>query len=465
MKNIIGFCFIAGLITLFGSSCKKFVEVPLPTDQLQTSEVFADSTDATAAMLGVYQQIGTFFNHALINGPVTIATGLASDEIVPSSINSPDDIGLYRNAISSQNGSISALWVLPYQLIYQTNAVIEGVQASKTLSLNVKNQLLGEAKLTRAMVYFHLVSLFGNVPLVTSSNFMVNKSLPRTTVDLVYQSIVSDLISAETLLPVTYIGSGKLRPNKFAAAALLARVYLYQKQWADAEKEATSVINSGTYSLEPDLNQVFLAGSNEAIWQLYPSTPGFETYEGFQFIPRSSSSIPTYYINKYLLNAFEPGDQRFAKWLNTNIVNSVTYYYPFKYKLGYDGSSTPVENIMAFRLGEQYLIRAEARAQIGSNLGGAATDLNMIRNRAQLPNTTASGQTDLITAIMHERQIELFCENGHRWYDLKRTGQVNSQMSVVTLFKGGIWNANWQLFPIPFGELNKNSFLVQNPGY
>jgi hypothetical protein len=465
MKNIIGFCFIVGIIILSGSSCRKFVEVPLPTDQLQTKEVFADSTDATAAMLGVYQQIGSYYVRTFINSPVTIATGLASDELVPSSVRSADDISVYENSISSQSPQIGVLWNGVYQLIYQTNAVIEGVQASKTVTLNVKNQLLGEAKLARAMMYFHLLNLFGNVPLVNTTNFLVNKSLPRTPADQLYQSMIADLTSAETLLPITYVGSGRLRPNKFAASALLARVYLYQKQWANAETEATKVINSGTYSLEPDLNQVFLAGSNESIWQIYPSVPQVETYEGFLFVPTSQAFIPNYYINKYLLNAFEPGDQRFSKWLNSNTVNGVTYYYPFKYKLGIDGSTTPVEDIMVFRLGEQYLIRAEARAQIGSDFGGAATDLNMIRNRASLPNTTASGQADLLTAIMHERQIELFCENGHRWYDLKRTGQINAVMPAVTAFKGGTWNTNWQLFPIPFSQMNTNPFLVQNPGY
>ncbi|HEY4197438.1 MAG TPA: RagB/SusD family nutrient uptake outer membrane protein, partial [Mucilaginibacter sp.] len=118
-----------------------------------------------------------------------------------------------------------------------------------------------------------------------------------------------------------------------------------------------------------------------------------------------------------------------------------------------------------FRLAEQYLIRAEARSQEG-NVSGAQSDLNVIRNRAGLANTTASTQTTLLTAILHERQVEMFTEWGHRWLDLKRTGTVDAVMSLVLPAKGGGgWNPNMALMPLPLGDLQADQNLTQNPGY
>jgi len=119
-------------------------------------------------------------------------------------------------------------------------------------------------------------------------------------------------------------------------------------------------------------------------------------------------------------------------------------------------------------LGEQCLIRAEARAQQG-NLNGAISDLDIIRKRAGLPliaNTNPGiSQSVLLTAILHERQVELFTEWGHRWLDLKRTNNVDGVMNTVTTQKGGTWNSDWQWYPITLSELQTAPNLVQNEGY
>jgi len=119
------------------------------------------------------------------------------------------------------------------------------------------------------------------------------------------------------------------------------------------------------------------------------------------------------------------------------------------------------------RLAEQYLIRAETEANgAGGGTNSAVQDLNIIRNRAGLANYSgATDKASLVTAILHERQVELFTELGHRWLDLKRTATVNAVMSVVTPQKGGTWDANWQLYPIPRTEIQVNPNLKQNPGY
>jgi hypothetical protein len=121
---------------------------------------------------------------------------------------------------------------------------------------------------------------------------------------------------------------------------------------------------------------------------------------------------------------------------------------------------------MVLRLGEQYLIRAEARAQ-QNKISDAQSDLNIIRTRAGLPNTTASDKNSLLSEIFHERKVELFSEWGHRWLDLKRTNAVDAVMSIVTPLKanGQQWQSYQKLYPVEFSEVRKSPNLTQTPGY
>ena len=122
------------------------------------------------------------------------------------------------------------------------------------------------------------------------------------------------------------------------------------------------------------------------------------------------------------------------------------------------------EYIIVLRLAEQYLIRAEARAQQG-NLTGAIEDLDIIRARAGLPHTAATTREDLLHAIAHERQVELFTEWGHRWFDMKRTNTIDIIMPAVCEQKGGTWDSRWSLYPIPLKEVQRAPNIKQNPGY
>ena len=191
-----------------------------------------------------------------------------------------------------------------------------------------------------------------------------------------YTQIISDLKDAQSVLPGDYnVSSGeKIRPNKWVATALLARVYLYQKDWVDAKSQATTVINNtGLFSLDPDLNSVFLANSSDAIWQLMPVQPGFNTQEGETFIltaaPQNLSITPS------LLGAFENGDNRKTDWIDSIIVGGQTYYFPFKYKIQY--SNTLSEYSMVLRLSEQYLDPGRSRIPI-KRFPGCDSDVTSI---------------------------------------------------------------------------------------
>ena len=232
-------------------------------------------------------------------------------------------------------------------------------------------------------------------------------------------------------------------------------------------------MNNTLFRLEPDLNSVFSPNNSESIlqWQLNTSyLPYNSTTEGLGILPADiTDEPPHYYLSPQLLNSFEIGDQRKEAWIDSTTFIGTTYHYPYKYKIGQHQEKvkgTATEFYTVFRLSEQYLIRAEARA-MQNNLDGSVSDLNVIRYRSGLPNATAITKSDILTAILHERQVELFAEWGHRWLDLKRTGQVDSVMFLVTPEKnpGGAWQSYQQLYPIPQSEITKNPYLTQNEGY
>ena len=166
------------------------------------------------------------------------------------------------------------------------------------------------------------------------------------------------------------------------------------------------------------------------------------------------------------MSSFEFGDNWQTQWISSVIEGSDTFYFPFKYQYNQTtANGTAQQYTTVLRLAEQYLIRAEAEVN-SSDETDAVSDINVIRNRAGLMNY--SGGTDqnaLMTEIIHQRQDELFAEWGHRWFDLIRTGTVNSVMSVVTPQKGGTWNSTGALYPIPLSEITADPNLTQNPGY
>jgi hypothetical protein len=441
------------IFIIFAFSCKKFVDVPPPNNQITNSAVFSNDATAISAVAGIYSKMMGDSGPLFASGSLTIYPGLSADEIIFRN-SSVDEFS--KNSLTTSNTIVRGLWNSAYQYIYYTNNIIEGLNSSSLVSESLKNELIAEVKFIRAFCYFYLINLFGDVPLVLSADFQINKSLPRTSVSEIYQLIIDDLIVAEEHLPAKYISNEKHRPNNLAAASLLARIYLFQKNFINAEKEASKVINSGLYSLT-SVSNVFLKNSSEAIWQLIPVSNGY-TWEAYFMIP-SSGTVPNYQLTNNLLSDFETNDLRKTTWVNSSVIQGQTYYFPYKYKsLQLQGFA---EYYTVLRLGEQYLIRAESRAEQG-NLLASQSDLNIIRNRAGLRDTTATDKQSILTAIAHEKRIELFAEWGHRWLDLKRTNRAES---ILSSLKGSFWQITDQLYPIPQLEIQNNPSLSQNPGY
>jgi hypothetical protein len=472
---------ILGAIALSG--CKKFVQIPPPTTEITGTAVYSNNSSAAAVMTGVYDNM-IITNGGLPSGYSSIgySTGLSSDELIAYDPTNIQQVQFYKNALSSfsQNASNYYFWTELYNEIYVSNAVLEGLGGSTGVTAPVKQQIGGEAKFMRAFLHFYATNLYGDVPLVTTTNYLTNNTIARTPQALVYQQVIADLKDAQAKLPAGFVnalGSSsteRTRPNQGAATAMLARVYLYTAKCDSAEMEATKLINNtAQYSLDT-LNGVFLANSTESIWQMQPVQPGFDTWDAYYYVLQSAPGpgAQSVAISPYLINAFEKGDARLTDWVGSINSGGATYYYPYKYKV-WQQNLPITEYTMVLRLAEQYLIRAEAKTELGD--ATAVNDLNVIRNRAGLRNYAGpTDKTSLLTAIMHERQVELFTEWGHRWFDLKRAVSISGIANINTVLgspgnvcqaKGGTWSSNWALLPIALQELKINSHLTQNPGY
>ena len=456
---------LATAMTMMLTACKKLIQIPAnPPTEIAQSEQFTDSASTMTAMADIYSYPSNGSNGFTFNdGYLSLCTGLSADELSVGSNTATSALQFFQYGVTSLNAYLPLVWNDPYTGIYAVNAVMSGVATSSGLSTSLKTQLTGELELVRALYNFDLVNLFGAVPLVTTTDYTATSKLGRSPVDSVYTQILTDLMAAQEVLPVAYPSAGHLRPNLYTVKALLAKVELYQQNWQAAYNAADTIIHSGLYSLVPNLNNVFLNGSTEAIWQLPANGKFSVTTEANEYVPYTSGTVPAYPLTSFLLNAFEPGDQRLQDWTGKVIINTGsandTSYYPYKYKNRIPSAPT-TEDFMVFRLGEQYLIHAEAAAELG-NLGTALSDLNTVRARAGLGASTASTQADLLTAIMHERQVELFTEWGNRWFDLNRTGTAGA---VLNAEKGG-FQSYMALYPVPFSQIEVNTLLTQNPGY
>ncbi|ATP55272.1 RagB/SusD family nutrient uptake outer membrane protein [Pedobacter ginsengisoli] len=469
------------------SGCKKWVEVPPPVTSLTGESVFKVDATAAAVLTNLYARMGSYSSIGSYKSSVSYLLGLSADEFVLTSFGSELENDYYKNRLRA-NIVGGEFWGEFYNYIFICNSAIEGIEKSNDLSKGVKEQLLGEAKFLRAFCYFYLVNIYDDVPKILTTDYKENSVLARSPVPEVYKQIISDLMKAREGLTDGYVKSDaetkytigseeRIRPNKWAAIALLARVCLYTKDYINAEILSTQIINqTALYNVKDvPLVNVFLKNSKESIWQVQPiqKSPG-NTGDAFLFvIPGSgfSENNPVY-LSEDLLNKFEVLDERKFAWVNIfSTGNGNNCYYACKYKIA-DITSNTKEYVTVLRLAEQYLIRAEARAY-QDDLEGAREDLNVVRNRAGLENTLANDRKSILKAIINERQLELFTEWGHRWLDIKRTaGFENSSVSLadeimpaICTSKGGLWTPNAKLFPIVLGDIQNNPNLIQNTGY
>lgn len=464
IKKYIG---ILGVILLF-TSCEDFLEVEIPNHKITSNTVFKSDETARSAMQGIYNQL---FNSSFASGgiqSVTFLSGVSADNFqLTTNIQEIREFG--ENTISTDNSSNLGLWSGAYNIIYMVNSLLEGIENNKDLSDEVKQSLEGEAKFVRAFSNFYLTNLYKDVPLLLQTDYQQNAVAPRERQALVYDHILLDLQDAVELLSEDYLTSEKTHPNRYAAIALMARVYLYVGDWQQAVQMSNQLISQASlYELLPNVDGVFLANSREAIWQISPQGWGSSfthTREGNLFIQNATNSTPVALSDDFMQEWEDPGDQRLTHWIALFEGESEDMYYPYKYKISYDASGSAItEYSMVLRLAEQYLIRAEAYARMG-NTAAAIEDIDKIRERAGIPLLADiqpnPSPNEILSLLLKERRKELFGEWGHRWLDLRRYENAISLEEKEA--------ADWQItdwwYPIPQEERNKNPQLSQNQGY
>ncbi|AXB58536.1 RagB/SusD family nutrient uptake outer membrane protein [Flavobacterium fluviale] len=455
MKNISNkYTYIFSFFLLLGiTSCDDALDVDLPSNQLSSESVYSSETTAEAAVNGIYQSMVTDFYYNRVHSIL----GQTADELVPTT----GIANVYSsNEIPETDGTINTNWGELYKTIYNANNVIEGITKSTSLNAVKSRQWIAEAKFLRAYCYFYLTNLWGNVPLILTTNVDVSALSPQSSQQDVYAQILLDLTDASKDLPTDYSNydQERIRATKWAAETLSARVNLYLGRWTEAAAHATTVINqTGIYKITDlgSVNSPFIADNDESILQIPYYNVNY-TYEGSSvfttggtFLLRKGNSL------------FETGDARKTNW-TIDIRNRAGVFLgiaPYKYHNGFGNS--PIERSTVLRLAELYLIRAEARVR-SNDIIGAQQDINVIRNRALLDGTNLTDVNQLLDLIALERQREFFAENGHRWLDLKRTGKLDETLSVLS---DKIWKTSDNLYPIPEPAIRSNPFLTQNLGY
>lgn len=460
--------FIVAFNLLFTMSCENFVELDTPDHILVSPVVFNSGETATAAIKGIYNELADADFSRGYQYSVTVLAGMPSDIFETTSVTDTRYGPFQQNEIApAETPDASAnynLWSSAYNVIYMANSALEGLENSTNIPSGQLGILEGRALFLRAFTYFYLTNLYGDVPLVLTTDYRQNSVATRNPASEVWDQLMDDLEEAVVLLDGQdfYGENERTNINQYVVQAFLARVYLYREDWKKAEELSSKVIyQTSIYEILEDLDQVFLKNSKEAIWQISPEGRGFSsTYTGDGYMFRGNSSSPVKLSDNFVASMQEK-DKRLANWVGFN--SSRSFHFPYKYKDSNSRNSAS-EYSMVLRLAEQYLIRAESRAMQG-NISGAIADVDVLRSRAGLDliNDIEPGinKEALLNIISEERKLELFSEWGHRWFDLKRTGKAAQVLMPIK----PLWQETDVLFPIPQVEIDKNQNLHQNVGY
>ncbi len=487
MKNI-KTIFTAGVIILLSaSSCTKDFLDRAPISQMNGNNFYKTADDMKNALSAAYAGLQT---GGLYYSSMHVIGDMRSDNTEITNPNAGSDLVAVDNFQNLATTSISSTtWAGHYQAIQSVNIVIEKIEAVN-MDAGLKARYTAEAKFLRGLMYFNLVRIFGDVPLVTKviNNPQEGYTYSRNPSAEVYAQIVTDLADAEAVLPHEFTGADIGRATKGAAAALLGKVYLTQKRWDLAASQLKKVIDNvglNKYQLLPTYAGVFgIANENnrESIFevQFKKGSAGEGSPYTNQFAPIGSGTavvsignplgqnIPTADMS----NAYEANDARKAASMRNSYVlgaNTVQHNYIVKY-LGVPAANLDSDNNwIVLRYADVLLMYAEALNEQGYVADGPAfTYLNQVRLRAGLLIKTSNNanlalrivnQAAFRLAIEQERRVELAFE-GHRWFDLIRTDRA------VTVMAGKGIQSHHVLFPIPQSQIDINPALIkQNPGY
>ncbi|TWI85834.1 putative outer membrane starch-binding protein [Lacibacter cauensis] len=482
--KLITICTVA---LLTGSSCKKDFLDLAPISQQNSNNFYRTGEDMKNALSSVYSALqygGMYYSSMHIIGDLRSDNTEITDPAAGADMQAVDMFT--NNAVTSIS---STTWNGHYQGIQSANIVINKIDAVN-MDATLKVRYKAEARFLRALMYFNLVRIFGDVPLVTDiiNNPQEGYKYGRETTAKVYEQIIADLKDAEQNLPFEYASADIGRATKGAAMSLLGKVYLTQQNWALAAQKLKEVIDAAAqtkYQLVTSYANIFGAANEnnrESIFevQFRKGATGEGSPFTNQFAPIGSGTavvsvgnplgqnIPTANMS----NAYELGDLRKAASMRNSYVlngNTVNHNYIIKYAGVPAAYLDSDNNWIVLRYADVLLMYAEALNEQGYVADGPAfTYLNQVRTRAGLASKTSSNanaalqvadQAAFRLAVEQERRVELAFE-GHRWFDLVRTNRA-----LAVLGTSGM-QAHHVLFPIPQSQIDINPALIkQNSGY
>lgn len=488
------------------SACKNYLQVN-PQGAITQDQIASDPAQAKNLVTGIYNvfYIGGF-DPDIDSFQFVVMSDIASDDADKGS--TPNDYGdamqIDNLTTSAANGVVNNVWTGHYQGIARANQALDKLNAAQ-FDAGTKNALIGEARFLRAFFYFNLVRLYGGVPLLDklplASEANEDKYQTRASAADIYKFIISDLDFAVGNLPdknATDIG----RANRSAAQALEAKVYLYMKDYQKAYDLSKTVITSGNYSLVKDYSLIWRqravngdGGNNnsESIFEIQAGinkncSAGINLYTVSQG-PRAGGKFGWSDLgfgfntpSVSLMNEYEANDVRKDATVITIKPNGTVLFDGFRipsrdsvegdrYSYKAYHSRTAEDNcggntdrlpkqVRILRYADVLLINAEAALQIGQ-LGDAATNLNLVRQRAGLGTVAPT-----LTAIWHERRMEL-AEEHDRFFDIVRQNAVQpGRAAAAFAAHGKTWSDKAALFPIPQAQIDLSAGrLTQNPGY
>ncbi|MBK9018147.1 MAG: RagB/SusD family nutrient uptake outer membrane protein [Saprospiraceae bacterium] len=411
MKIYLRFSILFFFLAIMAIACKGLLEED-PKDQVFVDNFFQTENDAIAAVNAVYSILNSTSSAPTFGGvyhsSYWVAVGLASDEMENQLVGATDLDQLATFTHTPVNGTLYDIWRNAYKGISNANFAIGGIPTVK-MDEAKKNRLLGEARFLRGLLYFDLVRLFGDIPLVLSLDGEITP--PRNPKAEVYAQIISDLDFAKQNLPASYPANDGLgRATTGAAAGLLAKVYLTQGEWQKCVDQCLAVINSGNYGLYDDFAEAFRIpneNGKETLFSIGFGTAGnsISFWEVGQFnvrlLPRQlSGAIPGVNAqgwqsaNQNLYDSFDAQDQRRAVTFLTDIQNvdgSTTTVEPHFQKY-WDKTSEPLAGNTDHDFYLRYadvadVRRGTERAENGPD--AAAYDaVNQVRKRARFNGTT-----------------------------------------------------------------------------
>ena len=461
-----------------------------PVYSLDSENYFNTESDYNNALIAAYDMLQSSYVNVLLGE-------IASDNTLSGGESATDVPGFQQideMTHTSVNSNLRDVWNWMFAGVNRANYILEF--KDKTDFAN-KNQVIAEARFLRAYYHFELVKWFGGIPLKGDARFKLGdeKTIPRSSVNIVYASIESDLIFAiNNLNPIP---SQQGRVTKGAAQALLGRAYLFQNKFVDASNVLKALIDTNSYSLVSNYNTIFEnSGENgpESVFEVQYTDAegagfgclqcsegnvavgfnGIRNYSGPLFDSGYSFNVPT----QQSYNAYEVGDNRrdvailnIVTWAAANNASygqgyKHTGFFNRKYlprqgdsNIG-DQNLTNPNNYRSIRYADVLLMAAEAfnRGGIDDNL--AKTYLNQVRRRAfgDLNHDVSASGAALTDFILAERRLELMGE-GHRFFDLVRTAKAAQSIQGFSINKN-------EIFPIPIEEIQfSNGNWQQNPGY